>query len=780
MEVVEFTKNKDLFNKNLSTGIEFSSEANPEFLLALAKNTPLQNANLDFPLILGNGQLTATGNKKKFQFKGNSELVVQGGLEASMRFGIFTEVSQLSEDLIQTDKLQLSLEVQKDQFYVLFSTSYELGGEAQGKWILNGGSLNASLSGTKSGRLNVIKVIKPGTGLKDAIKATLSEFKLPKHIKTPEDISPGTYLITESYGAVKASFGAQVGYDFNWLFESELQGLEGTVGLRAKLGAQLGIGFDDAGQYALMLSRRDRKTKVRLQLFKQRKNGRSFALALAASVKANLDDFRDTSLDELIKATLGIHHAQILEDLKGIRKWTDVDKLEDNLLGLSEGLVKELVDATGETFEKARKKLLDLLKAWEKLEQDAAAVLWQILDDKLAGNGEFKPSELVADFQEIANKDKEEIQDFLKEKLSRVGYEKTAFGKLLNAILPAEDIIAAITDSGLFKKLQKEAKNMADVLSLEEKISHFHSKLSEELQLKRVKEAVQTANLEDLGPMLSSKLFELITENGQFVLEKLEEIDQFIDKIRENSEVIFEKTKEALQKEYGISFALSLQRQKENQALIDASFKLGSSKIGKVFKAALQGNFDALLVGDHGDAISLNEATLTHSLEKSKSISLSLPFIERDFSKINKAISSGKFIQEADGKLLMYELVAEDTIRRSKKLSQLAIEGLYSVKNSEGVFNPKNRSLYLSYNFRLAKKRFKTKHLEQLIEPFFKMYLPDAFSNNLQQPKISTDLWIRQLDDQIDAINHNGKNNFGTNHAEFGSSGASRSWRGMV
>ncbi len=763
MEVIRFSKNKELFNKNLSTGIEFSSNLEPKILKAIAKNTAVDTLLLNGPLIIGNGEVMATGNKKTFQFKGAKELAIQGGAKAFLRIGIFEKVSELLKDLIEEDRLSVNIaDESDDKIFVLFSAGYEVEAGAEGKWILNSGSIKGSLSGSLAKRMAVIKGIDPNTGLKDAIRETMSELKLPGHISSPKDIAPNTYLVTESAGSIRGGFAAQLGYDFNWLFESDLEGLQGTVGLHAKLAAQLSVGFDDSGTYALALSRGANDAYVRYQLFKQRKNGRSFALSLASSVKGDLKDFKDTSLDDVLKATLGVHHNQVVESFNTIREWTDAEKLEEKVNGLTEDLLKKLVDAVDDTVEKAREKLITILDAWDNLEDEASSTLWKLLDDKVLGSEDFKLSELSREFEDIANKDKKEVQEFLKEKLQKVGYEKTAFGKLLTAILPTDDILESITESTLFNKVQKKAGNLAGILDLDDQIEHFHKEISAELHLDKIKKAVKTKKIEDLGPLLSAKLSELITENGQFVLDKLKEINSFIETFRKKAKIIFEKTKKALQREYGISFALGFQKQKENSALIDASFKLGATAIKEVFKEAVNGNYGRLLVEDHGEAILLQQATLSHSISKSKTISLSLPFMKRDFAKMNKAMTSANFIQEEDGRLVMYELEAEDTIRRSKKLSQLALEGFYKgkIKGENKILTEK--SLKLSYSFKLAKQRFRTKHLEQVIEPFFRIYLPKVFDIDSNTPKISSDQWIRDMDDEIDAIEGNGKNNFGT------------------
>ncbi len=762
MEPIQFEKNKDLFNGDLSTGIQFSSQIDKSILKAIEQNDNINN--LQLPIVLGDGKVTASGEQKKFEFKGNKEISIDGSLEGFLRIGVFGSTDEILKDLIGNDKLNLDLDqITGEHAYVLFSLGYKIEAEVQGKWVLGYGSLNAGISGGKAQRMAVLKKVKREDGIRDVIRDTISQLRSPKQIDASSDLDPGTHLVVQSRGSFNGSFGAQVGYDFNWIYESETPGLTGTVGLQAKLGAQLGVGFSVAGQYALALSRENTADELRLRMYKQRKNGWSFALSLAASLKADLDDYNETSLDDLIKATIGIHYSQIIEDLAKIRELTDPEKLTEKLNGLTDKLLRAITDSTNidESYEVVRKKLIKLLDKWEAVGEDPGATLWKLLDEKVANSVDIDLDGLKQKFEKIANASQKDVQDFLEQQLGEVGYQNTAFGKLLNSILPQEDIISALVEIDQFERLQDRSKSLVSLLNLEDKVEKFHETISDLLNLEKIQEAVKQNDFDKLGDWLKGKLEDLImNEAGELVMEKLKEIDNFIDNLREKSEEIIEKTKKALQKEYGFSLAYNYQKEKEKSALIDAFFAFGKPNVPEVFKQTLDGNLDKLLT-EPIEGVRLKQGILSHGIKKQRTISLTLPFIKRDFTNINNSIATGKFIEEQDGRLIMYEFEAEDTIRRSKRLSQLALEGFYRGKKSSDGFEQSDESISLSYSFKLAKKRFKTKHLEQVIEPFIRRYLSSVFDNNAVTAKKSTDDWIQDMDDQIDAINNNGRRNFG-------------------
>ena len=764
MEEIKFGKNLELFNQNLSTGIEFTSEADKDIVAAVAGNQPLSSLDLSKPKLIGEGGVTANGNKN-FEFKGNSKLEIGGSAGADIRLGIFGSSAEVLSNLEEEDGLKVAEDtLAAGSVYVLFSTGYELSASAKAEWILAKGSLNASVSGQKDKRYVVLRAFEPDHSVKDAIADTISELRLPKQIQSPGDLEPGTTLIIESNGAISAQVGAQLGYDFNWLYESNLEQLEGTVGLHLKFGASLAMAFEDAGIYALTVSRKTDSKYVDLQLVKQRKKMTSFAMSLAASAQGNFEDFEDIKLHDLIKATLGVHHGQVMKQWKTVKEWTNPEELEEKVKELSEDLVKRLAAPVKLPLEKARAKILDLLKQWDKIGDEAGATLWQLLDQQANNHLDLNLEAIKGDFNDLIEitESPESIQGFLDEKLEKIGVSDTAFGKLLNAILPTEDLLESFSDSELFDDLQERAQSFKDLLDFGDDIEHFHKALNDELKLDKITKALETNSVDDLGELMASKLSDLVIDNGKILTDELQKVHDFIKHIEDKADDILEKTKKALQREYGVSFAATIQRQREEEALVHASFKLGDEVADDLFAKALEGTYNELFTQIHGEAVKLRRGSLSHRVSKSTSISLSLPFMKRDFTHINESLASGNFVDEQDGRLIMYEFKAKDTIKRSRRLSQLALEGQYKVLKRKDGSRQTDRDLKMAYSFRLAKRKMATSHLEQIIEPFFKLYLPDVFDKEDSDTQLSPGQWISEMDAKIEEVNKNGKRTFGT------------------
>ncbi len=714
-----FDKNKELFEGNADLGVEFSSDID-----ANVWDTPLEDLG-KMPYIIGQGKVQVSAPEQTIKFK-DAPISFSGQAGAFLRVGVFDSADSVMEDLVETDKLTVNLcTAEEGACYMLFSVGYEVAAEAEGKWLFTGGSISAGVDGDLKQRLAVVKTVSKDTAFKDAIKATISELRLPIMIDATTDMDPGTFLVTESAGSIAGKFGAQVGYDFNWIVDSTIPELEGSVGIKAKLGAALGFGFEDAGNYALTLCRKDGGDRLDLKLYKLKKKGHNFAMSLAGSLQGDLDeDLEATTVSDITKAVLGAHYDQVLEVFTKIKDLSDLDNLKEELGGLTDDILIGLMNTSGaQALDQARLKLIGLLEDWEQLGDEAGATIWKLLDDQLERQVDVDLDQLREDITLIGSEDQKAVQEFLEEKLSKVGYQNTPFGKLLNSILPTEDLIRAVTDSELFKDLQEEAQAVGEFLKVENHIADFHGKLSEALHLSQIKKAIEDNTPENVSELIKYRIMDMVFKEGSTQMEMLEQIQEFIELMETKATDIVEKTKEALQKEYGASLAYTFQKTRERTALIDASFTLGDAEVDGIFKKVLRGHFNEVLTTDLGDKIVLHQGTLTHSINSQKTVALSLPYMKRDMVHINNSMATGKFIQEADGRLMMYELQAEDEIMRNRRMSQAMVEGYYRRKKKGMTAKEVGRSLDFSYTFRIARESIRVRNVEQVAEPFLRKFL---------------------------------------------------------
>ena len=743
---LSFTKNKSLVQNNLSTGINISSGIEGKLALAIQQDKALKE--LEMPIILGQGQITASGPSEEFKFKDSPNVSISGGASSELRIALYNSAEEVTKDLMKNDKLKIELpSIDDTNVYGLFSYGYTVNGDVEGEWPLGSVSLSANVDTSIEKRAAVIVTLENNVGIQSAIVSIISELKSPKHVQTAQDLSPGTYLVMEREGTLNANFGAQVGFDFDWAHESQNPNFPGTLGLQAKLGAQLGVGLNLTGEFTLIVSRPNEDEVIHLQLCKRKLNGWNFAAGLNATVQGDLNELEEFSVDDLIKATIGIHHGQIFEDIKEIRNFTSPHELEKKLHGLTDDVLKEITQTS--TFKNARKTLINLLDKWEAVGDEGGEAILKLIEENTSVN-------LGALQEEFNRLGTEDVSDFLEEKFQKTGFHDTQFGQTLGAIVPFDDLFEIVAEQELVDMLQDKALKLSELLDLQEIIKNLHGSISENLSLDRIRKAAKSGDLDDLGGWLKGKLSSL-TQND--LADELRSIDSFITNLENNAADIFEKAKKALQKEYGMSFAYSYQKEKENSALIDVKFNFASNhKVSAILKEVLDGDYSQLLTNTVIDGIHLTKGVLTHRIKKQKTLSLSIPGAKRNFTRINQSIAKGTFIDEIDGRLIMYELNASDTIRRNKRLIQVALVGNYFGKKKGHSFGIEKESLKISFNFKLQNKNLKTRHLEQIIEPFIKVNLSKPFS---QVTDLTTDQWIKQMDEDIEKYNANGKRRFG-------------------
>lgn len=757
-----FDKNKNLFDENLSTGIEFSSDVDKEFLNAIKLNAPISSLDFENGITISDGTISAEGDQKKFEFKNDSSISIDGSASAGLRFGIYRTKSQIEDSLKSIDKIEVDVaDIQTDQVYCMFSFSYELKAGAKGKWIFGAGDVSLGGKGERQKKFVVLRIENVVTGLKTALQSTIDLIKPPKAINDISDLSKNSTILIQVEGEISGKIGASVGYDYNWVYESNTKGLEGAVGLKAKLGATIDAGFNASGQYAVQISRKE-KAEMRLKLYKQRKKGWSFALGLSAAIQADISDFDELSFDEFAKATLGIHHSQIFQVLKKINEFSDFDELPEKLFGMTETEFRKLFGAqVSESFDEIKERALQLIEKWEQLDEksdEAVAVLWKLMDQ----NTGINLSELRNDISLFAQAEGEELKELMTNTLSEIDYFRTDIGKLLIAISD-NSVLDILVNSDLLRRFQNKAKSLEEFLALDEILSTFHSELSEILKIEKIKGILVNGD----DGWLKGRLEEFIGE--ALSNEKLEEIVKFINKFSDENtrNQFFEKLKEALQNEYGASFGYQYQKTKTKSALIDINLNYEQlngdqqQELNKKLNQVWAGDFNNILI-EKTNGLKLNLGTLTHQVEREKNIEVTLPFLKRNINQINNTLGSAEFMDVDGGRIAIYNLKSSARLEKNRRISEYAIAGKYQfLLDNQGLVVKPSSSFTTNYNFFYVKKKARTNVIENNLFPFVNEYLPKSFGKYDDELDNGFDDWLDGLAYSIDLKEANGPKRFG-------------------
>ncbi len=775
---IELTKNKDFLVKgtNLAAGIDFVSVTDPATREALINNEPFpKEAKLVDIKITGEAgrDLAFDGKKGTVSFKAGGN--VFAGL------GVYLSAQNLINDLQLDDNIEAGLDLGDglNEYLLALRWGYGASAEAQGSIALGAaGQLTFGADAATDAAYAVIRRFPQDTKAYTAVTALANSWKLPTHVKTVDDLEPGTWLVAEVNGSVAANIGIQYGLNFNWIRELDQGGLTGDIGLRLQLGLQASLGFSASGKYAVVLGRESldpNDKEVRLRIFKQRQKGWNFALSAGAQAQAEAG-FLPDNYDDLIKAVFGVQGAQIVKGLDTFDKWTNTqESLPEILSGAGLQYAQDMLQTlTGKDpateFDDARQQVLNFLNEWtnlDNLNHRASTLIWKFLgemEDKTQLEGALNEiKELAGEIQGL-NGDK--VVALLKDRITDIEFFKTPVGQWLESIAGG-DILRVLNDSAALKDLQQAAGATLGVLDggpVEEMLGKLQSFIQTNLgdQLKKVEEIqtkISQTDFNTLNQWLNARLTDFL--GSALDLDKLETIRQALQKIRAQSENFYTKGLAALTKQYNFSFAYTYQSSTTATALLDVVFDLAQADPAWL-PDAVDGQFNQLLVKQN-PGVTLREAHLTHQIERNSSVDISTPFFSKNTQHSNTSFADYT-PTEADGKLLMtYSLNAEDIVTvQNRLMSQLAIGGSWTLGESNGVRVYSKSGLSYTYSFRQIKQDMGRADLEYQLQPYADAYFKNAFSTQSAGATSATlDNWLSYLDETVEPALNNGPDQFG-------------------
>ena len=765
--LINFERNGKFLGPYSAVGVEIvPPAADLEVVNALASNSPFPQRTIE----LGHGSIRASAGRDILFGNGTSTVSFNGSTSAFAQLGVYFDPDTMLAALELNDNIAPGMKLEKNPnvLYSVLRWGYDVKASARGSIAMGApGGITFGADGAKEGLYAVIRRLEKNTGALTTVGDTLNSWMMPSQIRSIDDLQPGTWLIADIEGSIALHLGAQFGYDFNWVQQAQLGGLKGDIGLRLQLGVSAALGFEASGQYVLVVGRDladDQDKHLRLRLFKQRKKGWSFAFNADVSVQGV--SFLPANMEGFIRAVLGVHGAQIVKELNVLRKWTDPK------LGPSEGLAGVSVDyglnllheVTGidplNLFEEAKKKLLGFLDLWDSLPHGVATLLASLVEvDPTHTQDRLIAVRDVA--RMIAGGQQDGIAGFIQTLLRDVDFFQIPVGRWLESAAGGV-VLKAISGTREFEELQQIARMTRDILAddyIEKavlvKLSQF---IDAHLNLKQIENVSDPAGFDHLDEWLKSRLSGFLNESLD--LAKLDEIRKTIHLILDKSQEFLDASLKALKRRYGIQFNATFQSSTSHTALLDIVFDFGVTGALDSFKQTLSGNFDTLLI-ERRPGISLNGATLTHQIERNTHVEINFPFYDCSLDHINKALARVNAMDAEEGRLLLYELDADDLVTsKNKRNSRLAVGGYLKVSNNQ-VRVHSTTPLSYSYSFRQVKKDMRRAALLFQLKPYVASYFPGVFTAGEGAGSDSFLMWIDALDKTVDQAEKRGVDAFG-------------------
>lgn len=753
--------------KNLPAGappfdVRVAAAADGEVLNCLLGNAPFPDRDIR----LGSVSLEAGGGRQIDFPTPSGKVSFRGGGSALAGLGVYSSGTAALGDLRPGETAAPAIVLPDDgrHRYAVLRWGYDLAGYVKGSLALGAGArVTFGADGRSEGLFAVIRRLEPNAGSRDALAGLADNWVIPTLVASAEALEPGTWIVTEVDGAIAATLGAELGYDFHWVRATRLGALTGDIGLRLEAGLQAAFTFTAAGRYGLVLSRETEQPVLRLRLYRLALNGWKFAFDLKTAAQAELH--APATSDELLRAVFGLNGAQIVRDLAAIEEWTGPEAQAGGALAALSSrylqrLVEELTGVSPATeFERARRLLLEFIARWEALPLRVSALLWRLVEQR----ADLAPVRQLA--ARLAGATEEHVRAELARLLAQTEFFRSPAGRLIEE-LAGRSLLAALRDRMALDRIRRGAAAVARLLdgaAVEAVLKRLQRYLEERLNLDAVR-ALAGNDFTQLDEWLQAKLAAFLDE--RLSAARFDELRTALGELLSRRRELYQAALQAATRKFEASFAYAYERAEEGSALIDVSFDFGNSEAPAAFRRVVDGDFNEPLLA-RTPGVGLNLGELTHGIRRRSAVEIALPYFEKRSLALARSLARLRVTEEGSGRLLVYEVESADTVRdivrgKMNRESSLAVAGAWTEAPGNGLRIHSRESLRSVYSLRQANPDMKTAELERLLEPLVSEYFPGRFgAADASEVSRSFSTFLRNLDDYIEELAHNGVNTFG-------------------
>src|SRR5438034_5213623 len=763
MRIPDLPKKFDLDGKILSTGsvasVELSPSTDSDVVSAILANSPFpirSNGRIELGHVLLDGNVKFKADKK---LMGSAAVSFSFSGAAGAGAGIYDDPADALRalNLAETPQLDLALPDDESTHFFLIRSGYGVSGSIDVSHPIGAfGTVQFGDAAKGDFLYALLHRFDRREGARDVVERTVGSWRLPRHVETATDLRPGTWVLAEVDGSLAVRLAAELGYDFNYVHEVRTPGVDGVgltgdLGFKIETGLKVALGLSVSGRYLILVGREsDKNEEIRLRMFKLSKKEFTFGLNLSASVQ-DMDSPAPDSVDALIQAVFGVHGLQIIKDLQAIERWTDPSQdLSDLAPGLPSETGLELLRATtgfdpATAFSDARNALLGVLKQLDSLPGSVPSKLWSLL-----GSMNEQANKVFRDGVEaLAVEDAEQRREAVVKLISGTAFDDEPIGQWLTAV--AASGLLALTD-----ELGRVGEAARATLALLEGniLKALREFLEDRLNLDQLRKVTNETSFRKLDPFLVNRLSMFLDEElGFHNLGKVREAINHALRLRQE---IHSKAREAIASKYEFDFAYNYQKTTIKNALVDVVFDFSRQSARDLFRdVVIESNLDRLLVVKT-DGVRLNQAVLTHQIDRKGVVQVTLPKFNFTKESVNKSLD--KVTAACNGRrVLVYELDARDVVRVKNRLRSQLTAALSLTVALQGRVRVHSRdSTTVSCQFVHAKENMRLADLKHLTQPFIFEYMPELF----QRPG-SLETWYLDLDRAVEDAVGNGRNEFG-------------------
>jgi hypothetical protein len=496
-------------------------------------------------------------------------------------------------------------------------------------------SLDTSLKAGADASYTLVRSYRQDTTTAHLITDFFGGLRLPANVSAP--LRPDEVIAFEYGGYLKLGASIGAGYQLIGGHSLEIGDLDLNEKYDFSLAGKLSLEVSIAGRFRVEVRSGTDEGWARVTVHKSRQKSFSIAADVQASAKFEEEGLPD-SPDEFISAILGLKAKNWINLFDQARKWTDFDKLEENLDELAKSYIElytnrtfdELADRT--KLDELVNKFSEVISSYNDTENHAVTlfdryfnVAQNAVDQTL--DQALKDIKSATSWDNLKSKLNTDAGGILWDVVNQLT-EGDPLGWALGHIKIGSDPVTLDTLKGrvdsVFTLIQddghKEIRKVIALAKAEFPLDHFLQRLEgiNFLELRNISDRKLVGFVERLIGKTIKGL------NDSDLRKAVTKFHKVLDAVKNFESTAFAKFQEALNESYQFHFHAEYSRATEQTALIDFDLDLRQQAGKDLMKAAGHGDFAKVLANSAPDVVRLHEGVLTHTVTRQSKLSVNI------------------------------------------------------------------------------------------------------------------------------------------------------------
>ena len=290
-------------------------------------------------------------------------------------------------------------------------------------------------------------------------------------------------------------------------------------------------------------------------------------------------------------------------------------------------------------------------------------------------------------------------------------------------------------------------------------LEQLKSYVEQQVGLAPVRAAIEKNDFKTLNATLKSKLTEFLGTT-KLDAKAVQAVRETVATLDRRAGDLYGAAVKALNDTYRFTFDYAYQQSVTKTAVLDVTFDFAAPKakpeeLSGLLQAAIAGDFRGVLPPPGGKApagVSFQEAALTHHLQRTSNVKITLPFFSSETVHQTSSLASFRLAAE-DGGVYLYALDANDDVQRKGKWRSTLSVGMSLQVGADSAVRRHDRDCpgaTVDYRFVRRLPGLRTAHFERLLDILGPAYFPHQLGGPAAPEKPSAHEWALALDKMVD------------------------------